>query len=211
MRDKVAQLVIGVTNGDVFSTQSDDYKKYRHWVRDLHIGGFIVNNDVEFGSARNANPYAMSVFLNQMQRMSKLPLLIGSTSSARHRCASRGRHTIPAQHGLRSHRRSQHLKIRRPDHRPRSPRPRRPLVFAPVADVNNNPKNPVINIRSLRRRSRASLRARRRLHRRRASGPGRPLLVHREALSPATATPMSIATTACPACRSCAIAWKRPS
>ena len=37
----MAQLVIGVSYGDVFSTQSDEYKKYQHWVRDLHIGGIV--------------------------------------------------------------------------------------------------------------------------------------------------------------------------
>ena len=147
-RDRVAQLVIGVTNGDVFSTQSEDYKKYRHWVRDLHIGGFIVNNDVEFGSARNANPYAMSVFLNQMQRMSKLPLLIGSdferAASMRVTGGTQFPHSMafgatgdPSNskfEGLVTAREARALGVH--------------WVFAPVADVNNNPKNPVINIRS---------------------------------------------------------------
>ena len=78
LRERVAQLVIGVANGEVYSTDSEEYKRYIHWVRDLRIGGIIVNNDVEFGSARNANPYGMSVFLNQMQLVSKVPLIVGS-------------------------------------------------------------------------------------------------------------------------------------
>ena len=32
LRDKVAQLVIVVADGDVYSTESPDYEKYRHWV-----------------------------------------------------------------------------------------------------------------------------------------------------------------------------------
>jgi beta-N-acetylhexosaminidase len=148
LRDRVAQLVIGVTNGEVFSTQSEDYKKYRHWVRDLHIGGFIVNNDVEFGSARNANPYAMAVFLNQMQRMSKVPLLIGSdferAASMRvtggtqfpHSMAFGATGDVSASkfEGMVTAREARALGVH--------------WVFAPVADVNNNPKNPVINIRA---------------------------------------------------------------
>ncbi len=148
LRDRVAQLVIGVTNGEVFSTQSDDYKKYVHWVRDLHIGGFIVNNDVAFGSARNANPSGMAVFLNQMQKLSKVPLLIGSdferASSMRvtggtqfpHGMAFGATGDLSASkfEGLITAREARALGVH--------------WVFAPVADVNNNPKNPVINIRA---------------------------------------------------------------
>ena len=148
LRDRVAQLVIGVANGDVYGTQSEDYKKYRHWVRDLHIGGLIVNNDVEFGSARNANPYAMAVFLNQMQRLSRLPLMIGSdferAASMRVTGGTQFPHSMAfgaggdvsasKYEGLITAREARALGVH--------------WVFAPVADVNNNPKNPVINIRA---------------------------------------------------------------
>lgn len=148
LRDRIAQLVIGVTDGDVYSTDSEDYKKYRHWVKDLHIGGFIVNNTVEFGSARNANPYAMAVFLNQMQKMSRLPLLIGSdferAASMRvtggtqfpHSMAFGATGDVSASRyeGLITAREARALGVH--------------WVFAPVADVNNNPRNPVINIRA---------------------------------------------------------------
>jgi beta-N-acetylhexosaminidase len=148
LRDRVAQLVIGVANGDVYSTDSEEYKRYIHWVRDLHIGGLIVNNDVEFGSARNANPYAMAVFLNQMQLVTKTPLIIGSdferAASMRvtggtqfpHGMAfgATGKVENSRFEGLVTAREARAMGVH--------------WVFAPVADVNNNPKNPVINIRS---------------------------------------------------------------
>jgi len=147
-RDRVAQLIIGTANGDVYSKDSEDYKRYRHWVRDLHIGGLIVINDVEFGSARNANPYAMAVFLNQMQRLSKLPLLnasdferaasmrvTGGTQFPHSMTFGAGGDTSASKYeGLITAREARALGIH--------------WVFAPVADVNNNPKNPVINIRA---------------------------------------------------------------
>lgn len=147
-RDRVAQLIIGTANGDVYSTDSEDYKKYKHWVADLHIGGLIVINDVEFGSARNANPHAMAVFLNQMQRLSKLPLLIGSdferAASMRVTGGTQFPHSMAfgaggdvsasKYEGLITAREARALGVH--------------WVFAPVADVNNNPKNPVINLRS---------------------------------------------------------------
>jgi beta-N-acetylhexosaminidase len=147
-RDRVAQLVMGVAYGDVYSTQSDDYKKYRHWISDLHIGGLIVINEVEFGSARNANPYAMAVFLNQMQRLSTVPLIVGAdferAASMRvtggtqfvHNMAfgATGDPSNSEYEGLITAREARALGVH--------------WVFAPVGDVNNNPKNPVINIRA---------------------------------------------------------------
>ena len=43
LHDRIAQLVIGVCYGDVPGAGSKEYIKFRHWVKDLHIGGFIMN------------------------------------------------------------------------------------------------------------------------------------------------------------------------
>ncbi|MEP6962447.1 MAG: glycoside hydrolase family 3 protein, partial [Acidobacteriota bacterium] len=148
LRDRVAQMVIGVANGEVFSTESEDYKKFQHWIADLHIGGIIVNNTVEFGSARNANPFAMAVFLNQMQRLSRVPLIIGSDfeqgASMRVTGGTQFPHSMAFGAGG-------DISASRYEGRITA-REARALgvhwVFAPVSDVNNNPANPVINIRA---------------------------------------------------------------
>jgi hypothetical protein len=72
LRDKVAQLISMPCYGENPNTRSQDYKKFRHWVRDLHIGGLIVVNRIVNGSVRNADPYAMAVFLNKMQRLARV-------------------------------------------------------------------------------------------------------------------------------------------
>lgn len=148
LRDRVAQLVFAVADGSVYSTQSDEYKKLRHWVADLRIGGLLINNRVEFGAARNANPHAMAVFLNQMQRLARVPLLIASdfeqAASMRvaggtqfpHSMAFGAAGDIEATRyeGMIAAREARALGVH--------------WIFAPVADVNNNPANPVINLRS---------------------------------------------------------------
>jgi beta-N-acetylhexosaminidase len=148
LHDKAAQLVIVVSNGDVLSTKSADYEKFRHWVRDLHVGGLIVNNTVQYGVVRNAEPHAMAVFLNQMQRMAKVPLLVASDyergASFRvsggtrfpHSMAFGAANDLAASRfeGLITAREARATGIQ--------------WIFAPVADVNNNPANPVINLRS---------------------------------------------------------------
>lgn len=148
LRDKVAQLVIVTANGDVYSTSSPDYQKFRRWVAELHVGGIIINNASQYGLVRNAEPHAMAVFLNQMQRLAKTPLLIASdferAASMRVTGGTRFPHSMAFAaagdlaatrfEGLTAAREARALGIH--------------WIFAPVADVNNNPLNPIINLRS---------------------------------------------------------------
>jgi beta-N-acetylhexosaminidase len=148
LRDRVAQLVIAVCDGDVYSTHSKEYQKYAHWIRDLRIGGLIVNNAVQYGLVRNAQPHTMAVFLNQMQRMAKVPLLVASdferAASMRVTGGTRFPHNMAFGaagdlaatrfEGLTAAREARALGVH--------------WIFAPVADVNNNPRNPIINLRS---------------------------------------------------------------
>jgi beta-N-acetylhexosaminidase len=148
LRDRVAQLVIGVAYGDVPSRTSPEYEKFRHWVHDLRIGGLIINNRVQYGIARNAAPHAFALFLNQMQKLAKTPLIVGAdfergasmrvTDGARFpynmAIGAAGDVEAARYEGLETAREARALGVH--------------WIFAPVADVNNNPANPVINIRS---------------------------------------------------------------
>jgi beta-N-acetylhexosaminidase len=148
LRDKVAQLVIVSANGEVYSTKSPDYEKYRHWVADLRVGGIIINNASQYGLVRNAEPHAMALFLNQMQKLAKTPLLVASdferAASMRVTGGTRFPHSMAfgaandlaatKYEGLIAAREARALGIH--------------WLFAPVADVNNNPSNPIINLRS---------------------------------------------------------------
>src|SRR5215472_14950224 len=58
LRDQVAQLVIAVCHGEAYSTRSAEYRKYRHLVQDVHVGGLIVNNSTQYGLVRYAEPHA---------------------------------------------------------------------------------------------------------------------------------------------------------
>jgi beta-N-acetylhexosaminidase len=148
LRDRVAQLIVGTCYGDAPASKSSEYQKYRHWVRDLHIGGFIVANRVDHGAVRNAEPHAMALFLNQMQKMSKTALLIaadfergasmrvtGGAQFPYNMAYGAGRELDATRYeGLATAREARAIGVH--------------WIFAPVADVNNNPENPVINTRS---------------------------------------------------------------
>lgn len=148
LRDRVAQLIVATCFGDAPGLKTPEYQKYRHWVHDLHIGGFIVANRVDHGAVRNAEPHAMALFLNQMQRMSKTPLLIAADFERGASMRVSGGAQFPYNmaygaardldatryEGLATARQARAIGVQ--------------WIFAPVADVNNNPENPVINIRS---------------------------------------------------------------
>ncbi len=148
LRDRVAQLIVATCYGDAPATKSPEYQKYRHWVRDLHIGGLIIANRIDHGAIRNAEPHAMALFLNQMQKMSRTPLVIaadlergasmrvsGSAQFPYNMAYGAGRDLDAVRYeGLATAREARAVGIN--------------WIFAPVADVNNNPENPVINIRS---------------------------------------------------------------
>ena len=148
LRDKVAQLVIVSANGEVYSHTSPEFERYRHWVADLRVGGIIINNASQYGLVRNAEPHAMAVFLNQMQKLAKTPLLVASdferAASMRVTGGTRFPHSMAfgaandlaatKYEGLVAAHEARALGIH--------------WIFAPVADVNNNPSNPIINLRS---------------------------------------------------------------
>lgn len=147
-RDKVAQLMIMPCYGDMPNTKSRQWRLYTKWVRDLHAGGLIVLNRVRNGQVVNAEPYAMAIFFNRMQKLSRLPLIVGGdfergasmrvagTTKFPHNMAYGAARDLEGSKrlGATTARESRALGVH--------------WIFAPDADVNNNPANPIINLRS---------------------------------------------------------------
>ncbi len=148
LRDKVAQLVIMPIYGEPSHRRSAMSKKYDHFVRDLHVGGLIVTGHSTASGIKNAEPYAMAALLNRMQKISKLPLLVGadfergasmrvnSTTAWPYNMAFAAAQDVDGvfAEAAETAREARALGVN--------------WIFAPVADVNNNPDNPIINIRS---------------------------------------------------------------
>jgi len=148
LRDRIAQLIVVPCYAEMINTHSDAYLKYRHEVRDLHVGGMIVLGHVIYGSVHKANPYAMAVFFNKMQRLAKVPLLVGGDFE---RGASmRVNDTTPWPYNM-AFGAARDLEDARYEGE-LTAREARALgvqwIFAPDADVNSNPDNPIINVRS---------------------------------------------------------------
>lgn len=148
LHDKVAQLVIVPIYGEPTNTRSSEFRKYQHLIRDVHVGGVIVMGHSVNGGIRNAEPYAMAALLNRLQKMARTPLLVGadfergasmrvnSTTAWPYSMAFGAAQDLAAvsEEGAATARDARAMGVN--------------WLFAPVADVNNNPDNPIINIRS---------------------------------------------------------------
>jgi beta-N-acetylhexosaminidase len=148
LHDRIAQLIVVRAYGDYPRSEDPEYKTLVHLIRQDHIGGFIVANRIHDGAVINAQPFEMAAFINHMQRLAKTPLLVAAdfergasmrvaeTAKFPYFMAYGAAHDIPAtrQLGVITAREARSLGVR--------------WVFAPDADVNNNPDNPIINVRS---------------------------------------------------------------
>jgi beta-N-acetylhexosaminidase len=148
LRDKVAQLIIVPIYGEPANTRSADFRKYQHLIRDLHVGGVIVTGHSLNGGVRNAEPYAMAALLNRLQKLARTPLFVAadfergasmrvnSTTAWPYSMAFGAAQDLAAvsEEGADTARDARAMGVN--------------WLFAPVADVNNNPDNPIINIRS---------------------------------------------------------------
>jgi beta-N-acetylhexosaminidase len=148
LRDRIAQLIVVRGYGDYPPGDSAEYKRFTHWIKDTHVGGFIVAGHIRNGDVILAQPFEMAVFINHMQRIAKVPLFVGSdfergasmrvaeTASFPYLMAFGAARDLHAakELGAATAREARALGVT--------------WAFAPDADVNNNPDNPIINTRS---------------------------------------------------------------
>jgi beta-N-acetylhexosaminidase len=139
LRDRIAQLVMPWIAGGYSAFDDDAFLKMQGWVDSLHIGGLIIS----VGS-----PYDLAGKLNRLQERSKLPLLIGSDLEGGTAIRLNGGTPFPPNMGVGATGSDTDAyeigRVTALEGRAVGIH----LAFAPVADVNNNPNNPIINTRS---------------------------------------------------------------
>ncbi len=148
LRDKVAQLIIMPVYGEHANTRSAEFRKYQHLIRDLHIGGVMVSVHSRNGSVQNADPYALAALLNRLQKITRTPLFVAADFERGASMRVNNTTAWPYSMAFAAAKDLTAVSAEGAD----TARDARAMgvnwVFAPVADVNNNPDNPIINIRS---------------------------------------------------------------
>jgi len=139
LEEKIGQLVVARYHGEFYNRQDEDFKQLESLVRDYHLGGLIL-----FGG----EPLETAYFTNHFQQLARVPLLIASdlergtgnqvtgatlfpplmalgATGSEQLAYEMGRITAIEGRALGIH-----------------------MTYAPVVDVNINPDNPIINVRS---------------------------------------------------------------
>ncbi|MDX2151084.1 MAG: glycoside hydrolase family 3 N-terminal domain-containing protein [Bryobacteraceae bacterium] len=147
LRQKVAQLVMVPFYGEAPNSRSRAGREFQKLVRQTGVGGLILVNRIQ-GGIKRAEPFAMASFLNRMQRVARVPLIVGGDFE---RGASmRVAETVKYPHAMAYGAAGELDATKRLG--AATAREARAVgvhwIFAPSADVNNNPDNPIINIRS---------------------------------------------------------------
>ena len=160
--EKIGQLLVTSFNASFTSVDSDGFSKLRHLVRDVKVGGvhlfganepmpaLLLNPTYGGGTSvlRKGDPYVAAAVLNRLQREADVPLLTtadfeggvgyildGGTRLPRAMAIGATRDTdLAYRAGKVSAEEGRALGIY--------------VDFYPIVDVNNNARNPIINIRS---------------------------------------------------------------
>ena len=162
LEEKVGQLVVPGLNGVYTPLDSETMEKLDRLVREGRVGGFHVFGGAEAlppvllnpvygtsgGRATRGDPLAIAVLLNRLQRASALPLLFTADFEGGAGYIVAGATRLPRAMALGATR-DEGLAERAGRLAAGEGRALGVHVdFYPVVDVNNNPTNPVINVRS---------------------------------------------------------------
>jgi len=159
--EKIGQLIVPSTESVFLSTDSDAFDALARLVREYHVGGFHVFGgsipspsvllNPGYGTVILGQPLEAASLLNRLQALSRVPLLNTADFETGVGFRISGATAFPRQMAMGAITGADGERLVREQARITAVEARALGVqvnFAPVADVNNNPRNPVINIRS---------------------------------------------------------------
>lgn len=140
LRQRVAQLVMPWISGESASANPDEWERMVRWVAEDEVGGLIVSKGA---------PPTLAAKLNEAQRRSRVPLLVVSDleTGPGMRLTPGGTDFPPAM----AFGAADDVELAREAGRVTGTEARAVgihLTLGPVLDVNSNPDNPIINVRS---------------------------------------------------------------
>jgi beta-N-acetylhexosaminidase len=148
LREKLGQMLMVHCFGGFTPSESAPYRDFVHQVEENHVGGILLGTRPGPFAVENSQAYPSAVIINDLQRRSAIPLLVsadfeqgagmrlveGTHFPSAMAVAATGRPQDAYDIGRITALESRAIGVN--------------WIFAPVADVNVNPENPIINIRS---------------------------------------------------------------
>jgi beta-N-acetylhexosaminidase len=159
--EKIGQLIVPSFESAYLSTDSDTFDELSRLVREYHVGGFHVFGasipappvllNPSYGTVILGQPFSAASLVNRLQALSSVPLLNTADFEAGVGFRISGATVFPRQMAMGAIAGDAAARLVREEARITAVEARAIGVhvnFAPLADVNNNPRNPVINTRS---------------------------------------------------------------
>jgi beta-N-acetylhexosaminidase len=146
--EKIGQLLFTTYHGSLTPTDAAAYAQIMHDVVDLHCGGFInITQSSPLGIVKS-QAYPTAVLTNQLQAKARIPLLIGADFERGAAMRLDEGTSFPTAMALSAagNPRDAYTMGKITTEEARSVGIQ--WIYAPDADVNNNPGNPIINTRS---------------------------------------------------------------
>jgi beta-glucosidase-like glycosyl hydrolase len=159
--EKIGQLIVPSFESNFLSTDSDTFDTLSRLVREYHVGGFHVFGasipapsvllNAGYGTVILGQPFSAAFVINRLQALSTVPLLNTADFETGVGFRLFGATSFPRQMAMGAIAGADAARLVREEARITALEARAIGVqvnFAPIADINNNPRNPVINIRS---------------------------------------------------------------
>ncbi len=139
IRERAAQLLMPQLPGNYTAFDTEGFARIRAWIDTLQVGGVI---------ASTGSPADIALRLNDLQTRSNIPLLVGSDLEGGTAFRLLGGTEFPTNMGVAATGREDDAYAMGWITAEEARAVGIHVAFAPVADVNSNPDNPIINTRS---------------------------------------------------------------
>jgi len=146
--EKVGQLFMVWTRAEFLNVDSPEYRELTNRIDRYHVGSFALTVPVDGPFLIKGQPYEAAMLINRLQQQSKLPLLIAADFESGLSSRLNGTTVFPQAMAFGAAGKTDYAesfgKITALEARAIGVH----WNFFPVADVNSNPSNPIINTRS---------------------------------------------------------------
>ncbi len=148
LEEKLGQLLMVPYFGGFTSEESPEFLELRRQVEKNHVGGLMLHTRTGPLGVERSEAYPAAAVANLLQRHAKIPLLVSGDFERGTAMRIKEGTSFPHAMAVAATGRPEDAytmgRITALEARAIGA----PLIFAPVADVNSDPNNPIINIRS---------------------------------------------------------------
>ena len=141
LKDKIGQMIMVRVRSDYYSSDNYSKKQVDNWIKKHKVGGLITFDG-------NGNVHGMYNNHKYFQEISEVPLLIASDLERGAGQQMKGATLFPSNMAVAATNDSYNAYLQGEITAKEAKAIGIHMIFAPVLDVNNNPNNPIINLRA---------------------------------------------------------------